>query len=298
MQSNFSDKDRSSFNGNINQLEWMFERLELHSAWSPILLKEQRSRMTGIVIARKILRERDRTDIKICCNQDEENWYSPRLNFIGLSEAVAGSRSAMAAAIVAHEIGHAFEPSVVKKLGGVLRKLFIPRLAVVGELLIISIRFCKLVLSDPDLRAERAKLRAYTPLSFREKLWQTLECCGLINPPSLGCFLRGLVLFSCVSMYFAATTLIGVLLLPIQFLSSLVGLVFGIPILSSILLLSVCCAFVCRFLSFLIKLQASWWALRLLEQHNVLNDDERRAAREFLLAAALTRLCSPSQDLI
>jgi Zn-dependent membrane protease YugP len=71
-----------------------------------------------------------------------------------------------------------------------------------------------------------------------------------------------------------------------------------IPILALIALLLVCRSFVCNLLIFLIELQASWAALRLLKQHKILDARERRAARKFLFAAALTYLRSPNFDFI
>ena len=119
----------------------------LHSRWKHLLLNESLSGLTGTEVARKILREFGRTDVKVCLTQDEQNCYSPMLNLIGLSEDVAGSRSVLAAAIAAHEVGHAFQPRIIEKLGSFLKNsniLFI--MSSWGELLILLPKILKILI--------------------------------------------------------------------------------------------------------------------------------------------------------
>lgn len=78
-------------------------------------------RLTGTEVALRILRELGRMDVKVCLIQGDQNCYSPMLNWVGLSENVAGSRSVLAAAIAAHEVGHALQFGFIEKLGRYLK---------------------------------------------------------------------------------------------------------------------------------------------------------------------------------
>jgi Zn-dependent membrane protease YugP len=295
MKSHFSkSNDCSNLNSHTDQLEWMFEMLKLRLCWKSVLLKEQRHKMTAIEVARTILRNCGRTDVKVCYSQDERNCYSLLWNLVGLSQDVADSRSVMAAAIAAHEIGHALQPKVAEKTRGVLKKLFIPHLATMGDLAIWAFRIARMIrfhkptwnYITSHVKATQAEKPAYT-WSLKMKLWYTLESVGVTNPRSLFGFLRGLI-------HLIAIVLFSL----INSLRSLIRLLVTLPLFAFVILLLLGCACFCRFLRFLVELQASWWALRLLKQHKVLETHEWRAARKFLLAAALTYLRSPSLDFI
>ncbi len=54
---------------------------KLHPHWKHLLLGENLGKMTGSEVARRLLREQGRTDIKVCLSQYERNCYSPFLNF-------------------------------------------------------------------------------------------------------------------------------------------------------------------------------------------------------------------------
>jgi Zn-dependent membrane protease YugP len=258
MEGNFSESnDCSSWNYHTNQLEWMVEVLQLPPVWESILLTEQQHKMTGIEVARTLLRNCGRTDVKVCCTKNQQNCYSPLLNLVGLSQDVANSRSVMAAAIAAHEIGHAFQP----------------RSAAFGDLFIVLVRWFKPLYNALNSYPARKQAEPVFTLRFRVQQFElTLDFRRRIHSPSIVEFLRKLI-------YFAVIILL-------------------IPILALIALLLVCRSFVCNLLIFLIELQASWAALRLLKQHKILDARERRAARKFLFAAALTYLRSPNFDFI
>ncbi|MEH2389668.1 MAG: zinc metallopeptidase [Nostoc sp.] len=82
------------------------------------------------------------------------------------------------------------------------------------------------------------------------------------------------------------------LLFPIHFVIGVVcGALFGI-----LVVLSICCALICRWFVFLTEIHASFVALRLLKQYKVLSIQQQKAARKFLLACALTYLRSSAID--
>jgi hypothetical protein len=204
MRPNFSNSnDRSSFNDSTNQLEWMVDWFmpQLHPFWKRILLEDRQSAMTGVEIARRILHKRGRTDVEVYLSPERYNCYSRSQNWIFLSEDVASSRSVLAAAIAAHEVGHALQPTVMLKIGGVLRTL-------PNYLLPILI--------------------------------------NLVSAFTLVTLLR--ILFTILAVGFA------------------------------------------RCFVFWIEIDASLSALRLLKQYKILGKQERKAARKFLLAAALSYL--------
>lgn len=66
--------------------------------------------MTGAEIARKMLAEHGITDVEVCSiNGQLTDHYDPSKKVINLSEPVYGQRSIAAAAVAAHETGHAIQ---------------------------------------------------------------------------------------------------------------------------------------------------------------------------------------------
>lgn len=275
MQSNFSENsDRSSFDGSTNQLERMVDELmpRLHPSWKRILLEDSQSEMTGAEVARTILREHGRTDVKICLSQDERNFYSPLLNWIGLSKDVGGSRSVIAIAIAAHEIGHALEPEFNDKLVSILRKSRFTYLSFWGSAIILSTQLIRFL---PELKStlsldSQAQNKASSG-NYLYQLQQNLKHYRHINQRHLIYLLITLVKWG-----------FNLLLLPITLASLGLGVLF--------IILLIFCALISRLLIVLIELHVSLCALRLLKKHKILGIHERRVARKFLLVCGLTYL--------
>ncbi|MBD2364335.1 zinc metallopeptidase [Anabaena minutissima FACHB-250] len=91
----------------ISNLDYFFQGLRLKPSLQYQLLEECLGQMTGAEVAVFILWKLERTNVKACCTKDQENCYSPMLNFVGLSPDVANSNSIIAVAIAVHEVGHA-----------------------------------------------------------------------------------------------------------------------------------------------------------------------------------------------
>jgi Zn-dependent membrane protease YugP len=282
MQSNFSQRDYyKSFDICTNQLELMVNLLmpRLHSSWKNTLLEERQSKMTGAEVARTILWHQKRMDVKVCLSQDDQNCYSPLLNWVGLSEDVAGSRSVIAAAIAAHEVGHALQPDFEEKIGRVLKNSPIPYLSFCGEFLMVVHRLLKELkgFDSTSLFKSQAQNQSYSHNYEIHQFRQSLKH-RLINPRQHLLHLLPLVI---TLLKYGYTSLLFLL---INFM------IIGVVVLFAPLLIS--CIFICRSLIFLIELHVSWFALRLLKQYKILDIKERKAANKFLIAAALTYLRS------
>lgn len=66
--------------------------------------------MTGREVAEKMLRDNGVTDVKVTCVQGHlTDHYDPRNQTVNLSESVYNSASVAAAAVAAHECGHALQ---------------------------------------------------------------------------------------------------------------------------------------------------------------------------------------------
>jgi Zn-dependent membrane protease YugP len=261
----------------------------LHPRWKYLLLEESLGKMTASEVARRILKERGRRDVKVCFSQNEQNCYSPMLNLIGLSEDVAGSCSVMAVAIAAHEVGHALQVKVVEKLGRTLKisRIF-SCMSSFGEIFMLFfgiIRVLKNTNTDELQLASsiesEAKKQGSTQGSEIHQSQRNLKHYRFINlthlRPLAIAFLKWVVIL---------------LLFPIRFLILVVcQALFGI-----LVVLSICCALICRWLVFVTEIHASLVALRLLKQYKVLGIHQQKAARKFLLACALTYLRSSAVD--
>ncbi len=311
MQSDsFESRYHNNVDGSTNRLKGLVDELmpRLHSSWKHILLKDSQSEMSGAEVARTLLRERERTDVKVCLSQDDRNCYSLLLNLIGLSEDVAGSRSVMAAAIAAHEVGHALQQPAWEKIGGALRNTPFYYFSTYGNLMLNLFEVSKKLIpifrefKSSQLSENQAPnqdfIRNYQIYQvpqkfkrsrFREPRYLKSKRSRFINPRHLlhlairwvkwGANLLLLLLRLIIRLVKWGLNL---LLLPIALLICVVFL--------GVFLLSIFCALICRLLLVLLELHASWWALRLLKQYKILGIQEQRAARKFLLAAALTYL--------
>lgn len=299
MQSNsFESRYHNNVDGSTNRLKGLVDELmpRLHSSWKHILLKDSQSEMSGAEVARTLLRERGRTDVKVCLSQYERNCYSLLLNWIGLSEDVAGSRSVIAAAIAAHEVGHALQQPAWEKIGGALRNTPFYYFSTYGSLILSLFEAAKKLI--PFFREFKSSqlsenqvpnqnfIRNYqiyqVPKKFKRSRFSEprhlkSKRSRFINP-------RHLLPLAIRSVKLG----FNLLLLPIALLIFVIFLVF--------FLLSIFCVLICRLLLVLLELHASWWALRLLKQYKILGIQEQRAARKFLLAAALTYLRTSSID--
>ncbi|MBW4550487.1 MAG: zinc metallopeptidase [Aphanocapsa sp. GSE-SYN-MK-11-07L] len=260
----------------------------LHPGWKHLILEENLAKMTGIEVAQRILRACGRTDVKVCLLQDERNCYSPMLNWIGLSEDVAGSRSVMAAAIAAHEIGHAIQPKFEEKLCRSLKNSPLLHLGLLGELCILMFQVVREMhewLKSVPLSERQPQDQGSDQRSQIHQFQQNLKLSKLHHQRHLSHLVIVLVKWGLI------------LLLCPFYLTLYLTLGLAITIVIMILIpLSIFCALICRGLIFLSELHASFWAIRLLKQHKILDIHQQKAARKFLLAAALTYLGGCSID--
>jgi len=66
--------------------------------------------LTGKEVAEKMLRENGLTDVKVTCTKGHlTDHYNPATKTVNLSESVYGSANVAAAAVAAHECGHAVQ---------------------------------------------------------------------------------------------------------------------------------------------------------------------------------------------
>jgi Zn-dependent membrane protease YugP len=238
------------------QLALMIDELmpRLSPVWKSILLQDNQSQMMGAEVARSILLKQGRRDVRISLTKDEQNYYHPSQNLVGLSEQVFNSPSVVAIAIASHEVAHALNFTIETRLHNFLREVFVfSPLSVFGEFLLFFLGLIK-------------------------PLWET---CSMYKFAALIQSLRRHTLIQLLNLFlfrFVPCLIIAFTIIP------------SLLILFPISLLSICCTIVFRCLITLIELHTSWEALRLLRQHNILDAQERKAARKFLLKAALTYL--------
>ena len=251
----------------------------LHPRWKHLLLEESLGKVTGSEVARRILRERGRTDVKVCLSQDERNCYSPFLNLIGLSEDVAGSCSVMAVAIAAYEVGHALQARVIENFSRFLKNLstlywLLYWLSILGEMFMLIPHLFKVLFDFASSNKNEFQRQGFQEFKENQSR-QHPKCYRFINLP---CPEQSTIMLS--------KWVVTMLLFPINFLIIVVcGILLVIPV-----TLSICCALICRLLIFLIEVHASLIALRLLKQYKVLDIQQQKAARKFLLACALSYL--------
>lgn len=71
---------------------------------------EERTTLTGKEVAEKMLRENGLTDVKVTCTPGHlTDHYNPATKTVNLSESVYSSANVAAAAVAAHECGHALQ---------------------------------------------------------------------------------------------------------------------------------------------------------------------------------------------
>jgi Zn-dependent membrane protease YugP len=251
---------------------------KLHPHWKHLLLKESLGKMNGREVARRILRERGRTDVKVCLREDERDCYSPFLNLVGLSEKVAGSYSVVAVAIAAHEVGHALQLKAIEKFGRNLKSSSILALmSSWGEMLLMVPMLVKNFLPIRDYIQEQYSTQGNEVHQPQKKLnlYRSINFLRLSQLPMV--LLKWFITLLVFPIYFGFTVIVGAVIIIIS-------------------LLAICCAFISRWLVFLTEIDASLIALRLLKQYEVLDIEQQKAARKFLLACALTYLRSPALD--
>ena len=242
------------------------------------LLETSLCRLTGIEVARTILWELGRMDVKVCCTKGEQNCYSPMLNFVGLSANAAGSDSVIASAIAAHELGHALQPRIIEKLGIFFKSFYY--LSFLGEMFILLVQLFKALFPLISSIQSEALNQSSQSLAISQ-YQQHPQQYRLINPSHL-----------VQSVIMLLKWVVILLLVPINFLTGVVfGVIFGI-----VFILSICCALIFRCLIFLIEIHASLIALRLLKRYKVLDKKQQNDARQFLFSCALTYLRSSSLD--
>lgn len=263
-------------------IDWLMPRL--NPGWKHLLLNESLGKMTGAEVARRILRECGRTDVKVCLHQNGRNCYVPLLNWIGLSEDVAVSRSVMASAIAAHETAHAIQPKFEEKLCRSLKNSPILSLGTYGEQFILMLQIISVMreaLKIIPLSEWQTQDQGSDQRSDTYQFQKNLKFSKLHHQQHLGYLVILLVKWGLM-----------LLLYPVFWLLSLPAVIVFMILTA----LSIFCAFICRGLIFLSELHTSMWAIRLLRQHKILDIYQQKVARKILLAAALTYLRSNSID--
>ena len=90
-------------------LSWIVG-LVLNSKFSKYSKVPTPNGMTGAQVAEKMLRDNGITDVQVCCIKGNlTDHFDPTRKVINLSEGVYGQRSIAAAAVAAHETGHAVQ---------------------------------------------------------------------------------------------------------------------------------------------------------------------------------------------
>ena len=90
-------------------LSWIIQQI-LNSRFNKYSKIGTANGMTGAEVARKMLAEHGITDVEVCSiNGQLTDHYDPSKKIINLSEPVFGQRSIAAAAVAAHETGHAIQ---------------------------------------------------------------------------------------------------------------------------------------------------------------------------------------------
>lgn len=297
MASNYSGNNYgSSFDGSPTQLEIDVDRLmpRLHPFRKHILLKERQNKKTGVELARTILHLNGRTDVKVDVNEENQNFYNPSLNVVGLSKDVAGSRSTVAVAIAAHEVAHALQSEFYKKLRSIFSiftwfpfnflLVIFDLLFLMGNIVLLNIQIVPVLWSVSGMTVNNFW---YTYYYYRcEEFQQYLKHFKqyLKHFKQIGWGQHSINLVVVLGM-------LGINLWPI------IWLISGWPISGWItlcfwllILLSLCCELIRRCFVFIKEINASLLALRLLKKYKILARRERREARRYLLAAGLTYL--------
>jgi len=265
----------------------------LRPPWRELLLEPNLSQMTGMELARHLLREQKRGDVKVRLSQQDRNQYSPGLNWVGLSEAVANSPSVVAAAIAAHEVSHALQPEPAKSLFYTLKhNPIFSFMAVFGEIYVLLFKVGRMFrrharqpgqfIADETLPA--VQLNNSVQISFQSIVRQTVQVILENSQPlSLTILKEGLIVCLRILLLVSLT----IVLLPLAAVVSLGYMVF--------ILLCLVCAFLLRILIFLNELHISWKGLHLLQRYEILSSQQQQAVRKFLLACAFTYIRSPKK---
>ena len=239
----------------MSNLDYLFQGLRLKPSLQYQLLEECFGQMTGAEVAGVILRELGRTDVKVFCTKDQRNCYDPMLNFVGLSADIANSKSILAVAIAAHEVGHALQPRFMENFGRFSKVANIfDHLSLFGEMFLIMVKISI----------------SLFPLNFSQET----------NFPNQTYkqFQKNVLLIWILRLLLLPITW------PIVVVCTIIYLIF--------LNISLLCMFIRRLLIFITEIHASKIALRLLQEYKILDINQQNIARKFLFYCALTYLRS------
>ncbi len=248
------------------------------------LLESNQIGMTGIRLARFILRESNRVDVKVCISENKVDCYSLVFNLIGLSEDVAYSQTVVAVTIAAHEVGHALQPQFEKKLISLLGKTPILYVGRFTELIIFMITLIKSGMLSDLKRAVESYSIAQKKSQIQNEYIQYPEIdrdrqyLNQSQPPkrnylvwAIGAIVKCGFTLLCMPLYCAMLLAVIILIPP-----------------------SICCLFICRMTILLTEIDASVRAMYILKHYKVLDVRQLKAARKFLIACGFTylRYCS------
>ncbi|AFY93965.1 zinc metallopeptidase [Chamaesiphon minutus] len=251
------------------------------------LLENNQTGMMSINIARSILRDRNRTDIKVCIREDEVNCYSLYLNLVGLSENVAHSQTVVAVTIAAHEVGHALQPQFEKKLISLLGKTPILYLGRFSEYFILLCSF--LVQIGTFVKSDRIPLwKSQIQNNYLQSHGTDLNRQYFNQPRFYDSHSERLRQRNYLGSSICSILKRGVILLKYLFSYT----IFLIVLFSIFIIIppSICCMFVCRAVILLTEIDASIRAMHLLKDRKILNERQLKAARKFLIFAGLSYL--------
>ena len=276
----------SRFDLSTHELDKYLDNLMPRSnpALKRTLLESNQTGMTGISLARFILRESNRVDVKACISEDKVNCYSPFFNLVGLSENVAYSQTVVAVTIAAHEVGHALQPQFEKKLISLLGKTPILYVGRFAELVIFMRTLIKSDVVSDFIKEMKSYSIAQRKSKTQDEGIQYSEIdldrqyLNQSQPPKRNCLVRAI----------GAIVKCGFTLLCVPLnCAILLAVIFLIIILMP---LSICCLFICRMTILLTEIDASVRAMYILKHYNVLDVRQLKAARKFLIACGFTYL--------
>ena len=280
----------SRFDLSTHELDKYLDNLMPRSnpALKRTLLESNQTGMTSISLARFILRESNRVDVKACISEDRVNCYSLFFNLVGLSEDVAYSQTVVAITISAHEVGHALQPQFEKKLISLLGKTPILYVGRFTELVIFMITLLKSgILSDFKREIEsysiaQKKSQIQNEYIQYPEIDRDRQYLNQSQPPDRNYLVRAIGAIFKYGLTLLCMPLYCAILLAVIFL-----IIILIPP-------SICCLFICRVTILLTEIDASVRAMYILKHYKVLDVRQLKAARKFLIAAGFTylRYCS------
>lgn len=119
--------------GGLVMLVSMFVSNKLKSKFKHYSHLRLRNGMSGAEIAQKMLDDNGIRDVKVICVPGQlTDHYNPKDRTVNLSEAVYAQRNAAAAAVAAHEVGHAVQHATAYSWLGMRSKL-VPLVSVASK---------------------------------------------------------------------------------------------------------------------------------------------------------------------